>query len=305
MLADPRADGAGDPLRARSGCACRISRRSIPTRSRTRSSTSSSPTTMRRETELFFDSIVREDRERARSAHRRLHVRQRAARAALRHPGRQRARVPARDAIRTTNRRGLLGQGSILTLTSHANRTSPVLRGKWVMEVLLGIAAAAAAAERARSRRRPATAQGRPHAVGRASGWSSIAQNPAVPSCHRVMDPIGLALDNFDVTGAVAHPGERRAASTRAASSTTARRSTVRPSCARRCSSGRTSSLRTFTREPDGVRARPPRRVLRHADDPRDRARRRAGGISYSRSYILGDRDESRRVPHEHARRID
>ena len=46
-------------------------------------------------------------------------------------------------------RRGLLGQGSILMLTSVADRTSPVLRGKWVMEVLLGIAAAAAAAERA------------------------------------------------------------------------------------------------------------------------------------------------------------
>ena len=53
-------------------------------------------------------------------------------------PERQRAELPARVAIRTTNRRGLLGQGSILTLTSVANRTSPVLRGKWVMEVLLG-----------------------------------------------------------------------------------------------------------------------------------------------------------------------
>ena len=46
-------------------------------------------------------------------------------------------------------RRGLLGQGSILTLTSVADRTSPVQRGKWVMEVLLGVAAAAAAAQRA------------------------------------------------------------------------------------------------------------------------------------------------------------
>ena len=60
------------------------------------------------------------------------------------------------------NRRGLLGQGSILALTSVADRTSPVLRGKWIMEVLLGLAAAGAAAQRAVARRdrrpNPATA---------------------------------------------------------------------------------------------------------------------------------------------------
>ena len=66
-------------------------------------------------------------------------------------PERHRRRVPPRARC-PTHRRGLLGQGSILMLTSVADRTSPVLRGKWVMEVLLGIAAAAAAAERAGAR---------------------------------------------------------------------------------------------------------------------------------------------------------
>ena len=68
---------------------------------------------------------------------RRLHVRQRAAGAALRHPERLRQPLPPRDAA-GTERRGLLGQGSILTVTSYPNRTSPVLRGKWILENILG-----------------------------------------------------------------------------------------------------------------------------------------------------------------------
>ena len=55
----------------------------------------------------------------------------------LRHPEHRRREVPARDAC-PDERRGLLGQGSMLMLTSVADRTSPVQRGKWIMEVLLG-----------------------------------------------------------------------------------------------------------------------------------------------------------------------
>ncbi len=97
-------------------------------------------------------------------------------------------------------RRGLLGHGSILTLTSHPDRTSPVLRGKWVLEVLMGAPppppppgipdleeTAAADGGRAMSVRERL-------AIHRAA--------PACNSCHQVMDPIGLALENFDVTGA-------------------------------------------------------------------------------------------------------
>lgn len=96
-------------------------------------------------------------------------------------------------------RRGVLGHGSVLTLTSHANRTSPVLRGKWVMEVLLGSPP-------------PPPPPDVPEldAVGDAQDGRLLTvreqmeqhrANPSCNSCHRVIDPIGLALENFDVTG--------------------------------------------------------------------------------------------------------
>jgi hypothetical protein len=97
-------------------------------------------------------------------------------------------------------RRGLLGHGSILTLTSHADRTSPVLRGKWVMEVLLGtpppppppdVPDLEATAEAEDGRLRTVRERLEQHRA-----------NAACTSCHRMIDPIGLALENFDVTGA-------------------------------------------------------------------------------------------------------
>ena len=97
-------------------------------------------------------------------------------------------------------RRGILGHGSILTLTSHANRTSPVLRGKWVMEVLLGSPPPPPPPNV------PALEEGEDAADGR---FLSVRErmeihraNPACASCHNVIDPIGLAFENFDVTGA-------------------------------------------------------------------------------------------------------
>ena len=94
---------------------------------------------MRRETELFFNSIVARTTQRARSVHAPNYtfVNERLARA-LRH-----SRTSSGDEFRRVEypddtRRGLLGQGSMLVQTSLANRTSPVLRGKWVMEVLIG-----------------------------------------------------------------------------------------------------------------------------------------------------------------------
>ena len=96
-------------------------------------------------------------------------------------------------------RRGILGHGSFLTLTSHANRTSPVLRGKWVMEVLLGtpppppppdIPDLDATAEATDGRFRTVRERLEEHR-----------DNPQCVSCHRFIDPIGLALENFDVTG--------------------------------------------------------------------------------------------------------
>ncbi|MBM3781446.1 MAG: DUF1592 domain-containing protein [Acidobacteria bacterium] len=98
-------------------------------------------------------------------------------------------------------RRGLLGQGSILTLTSVADRTSPVQRGKWVMEVLLGSPPPAP----------PPNVPSLDESVKTTAGGKMLStrermeehrKNPSCNSCHRVIDPLGLALDNFDATGA-------------------------------------------------------------------------------------------------------
>jgi hypothetical protein len=153
---------------------------------------------MRRETELFFYNLVREDRSMLELfsadytfANERL----------ARHYGMQ--GVTGTDFRRVAypdgRRRGLFGQGSILVLTSHANRTSPVLRGKWVMEVLLGTPP-------------PPPPPGVPdleETEGAKDGRFLTTRermemhraNPVCRSCHQFMDPIGLALDNFDVTG--------------------------------------------------------------------------------------------------------
>ena len=98
------------------------------------------------------------------------------------------------------NRRGLLGHGSILMMTSHANRTSPVLRGKWVMEVLLGSPPPPPPPSVPSFDETAGSEDGR--VLTTRERMESHRENPACNSCHRVIDPIGLALDNFDVTGA-------------------------------------------------------------------------------------------------------
>jgi hypothetical protein len=152
---------------------------------------------MKEETELFFDSIMREDR----SAMDLLNadytfINERLAR----HygiPGIYGSRF-RRVAVTDERRRGLLGQGSILTVTSYPNRTSPVERGKWVLTNFLGVppqppppnipplmetsgadGKVLPLRERMEKHRASATCAG----------------------CHRVMDPIGFALENYDATG--------------------------------------------------------------------------------------------------------
>lgn len=97
------------------------------------------------------------------------------------------------------HRRGLLGQGSILTLTSHANRTSPVLRGKWVMEVLLGTPPPAPPPDVPTLEATGDAVDGRFLSVREQMEMHRA--NPSCNSCHRVIDPLGLALENYDVTG--------------------------------------------------------------------------------------------------------
>ncbi len=96
-------------------------------------------------------------------------------------------------------RRGLLGHGSILTLTSHANRTSPVLRGKWVMEVLLGTPPPPPPPDVPDLDATEPAVDGRFLSVR--EQMEIHRENPSCNSCHVFIDPIGLALENFDVVG--------------------------------------------------------------------------------------------------------
>ena len=96
-------------------------------------------------------------------------------------------------------RRGILGHGSVLVLTSLANRTSPVLRGKWVMEVLLGTPPPPPPPDIPALEETAVVQDGR--TLTTRERLEMHAENPSCNSCHRLIDPIGLALDNFDVTG--------------------------------------------------------------------------------------------------------
>lgn len=153
---------------------------------------------MVRETELFFNSIVAEDR----SALDLFtadytFVNERLAKhygiMGVSGNGFRRVNYP------DDTRRGLLGHGSILTLTSHAGRTSPVLRGKWVMEVLMGTPPPPPPPGVPDLEETEGATDGR--LLTTAERMALHRENPSCNSCHRMMDPIGLALDNFDVTG--------------------------------------------------------------------------------------------------------
>jgi hypothetical protein len=85
-------------------------------------------------------------------------------------------------------------------LTSHGNRTSPVLRGKWVMEVLLGSPPPPPPANVPDLEEAGQAKEGRLLSV--AEQLAMHRASPACSSCHNVIDPIGLSLDHFDVTGA-------------------------------------------------------------------------------------------------------
>ncbi|HET9702790.1 MAG TPA: DUF1592 domain-containing protein [Vicinamibacterales bacterium] len=153
---------------------------------------------LKKETELFFDSIVRDDRpisELLTADY--TFVNERVAR----HYGLPGVNGPGfqRVTLSDESRRGLLGHGSILALTSVADRTSPVLRGKWIMEVLL------ASPPPAPPPNVPLLDETKAEAgdtfLTTRQRMEQHRANPQCNSCHRVIDPLGLALENFDVTG--------------------------------------------------------------------------------------------------------
>ena len=150
---------------------------------------------MRRETELLFESIIREDRsvlDLLRADYTYLDER------LARHYG-----VPKiygsqfrRVAVTDDPRRGLLGHASILAVTSHAERTSPVLRGKWVLDNFLGLVVPPPPDDVpplvAKEGEAPKTLRAQ---------MEAHRANPVCASCHKLMDPIGFALENFDAVG--------------------------------------------------------------------------------------------------------
>ena len=164
---------------------------------------------MKRETETFFAQLVREDRsffELFTADY--TFVNERLARhyGILGVAGEQFRKVQYPD----ERRLGILGHASVLMSTSHANRTSPVLRGKWVMEVLMGTPP-------------PPPPPGVPtleETKGNVGARILTTRermeihraNPTCNACHQFMDPIGLALDNYGRHGEMARTRERVAA---------------------------------------------------------------------------------------------
>ncbi len=150
----------------------------------------------RKETNLFFGSIIHEDRSVLDLLDANYtFVNERLAR----HYG-----IPdvygsrfRRVTVTDDARRGLLGQGSFLLVTSYATRTSPVLRGKWVLENIMGTPV-------------PPPPPNVPALKDNTPGGKQLSvrermeehrKNPACAVCHKIMDPVGFALENFDAVG--------------------------------------------------------------------------------------------------------
>jgi len=150
----------------------------------------------RRETELLLESILREDR----SVVDLLNADYTYVNHDLaRHygiPGVKGTRF-RRVALQDENRRGLLGQSSFLLVTSVANRTSPVARGKWVLENLLGTPAPLPPPNVPPLKENEGAQQ--PTSVRQR--MEEHRNNPVCAACHKIMDPIGFSLENFDLIG--------------------------------------------------------------------------------------------------------
>jgi mono/diheme cytochrome c family protein len=207
MLADPRADAfitnfAGQWLFLRNLDAA------VPVQSIFPDFDDSLRQSFRRETELFFDSIVREDRsafDLLRADYTFLNER------LAKHYGV--ANIKGSYFRRVTldkgsPRNGLLGQGSVLTVTSYPDRTSPVVRGKWILENLLGTPPPPPLPNVPPLK--PTNNEGA--VLSMRQRMEQHRANPVCASCHAMMDPLGLSLENFDAVGKWRTLGESSAA---------------------------------------------------------------------------------------------
>jgi hypothetical protein len=165
-----------------------------------------------RETELFLDSQLREDRsvvDLLTADYSFLNERLARLYGVPNVYGNHFRRVQLTD----PNRAGLLGHGSILTVTSYSTRTSPVMRGKWVLENVLGAPPPPPPPDVPALEENDEIAQ----AASVRARLEQHRKNPACAGCHARMDPLGFALENFNGIGKWA------------------RNSTVRPNSARYC----------------------------------------------------------------------
>jgi len=106
-------------------------------------------------------------------------------------------------------RRGLIGKGALLTVTSNAARTSPVARGKWFLQTFVGVSPPDPPPNVPVIKDAPADATGNTHVPTMRETMEAHHTNPACASCHKIFEPMGLALENFDAVGTWrTHDGE-------------------------------------------------------------------------------------------------
>jgi mono/diheme cytochrome c family protein len=196
MLADPRADAfvnnfAGQWLFLRNLAAA------VPVQSVFPDFDDTLRQAMQRETELFFASVVREDRSASDLLRANYTFLNERLATHYRIPNVKGSHFQRVELGSDSVRAGLLGHGSILTVTSYPDRTSPVKRGKWILENLLGTPPPP-----------PLPNVGELRETSSSGAVLSMRQrmqqhrsNPVCASCHAMMDPIGLALENFDAVG--------------------------------------------------------------------------------------------------------
>ncbi len=198
MLADPRASALVDSFAAQ-WLGTRNLAFAVPNEDRFPAFDENLRRAFQRETELFIQSILREDRsvfDLLTAGH--TYVNERLARhygiPDVRGNWFRRVELAPDQAARA----GILGHGSVLTVTSLATRTSPVNRGKWILENLLGTPPPPPPPDV------PALEEedGGGAALSMREAMAAHRGNPACAACHAKMDPLGLALENFDAVGA-------------------------------------------------------------------------------------------------------